>query len=284
LSDFKTEIYYIGSTAFRGKPRRVIEGQAGAANPIVASNSSFLSASSSIVTTAAGEEVHMSGEMVNFQSNGSETSAYLSSPSGGKGPGVVVIQEWWGLVPHIKDIADRFAKAGFLALAPDLYHGKSTKSPDEAGKLMMAMNIDRAEKDLSGAVSFLMKHRQNSTNKVGTVGFCMGGALSLYAATKNTNVKACVVFYGGHPNVHPDLPGLQCPVLGLYAEKDTFVSDAVVRDLDQKLTALGKPHEFHTYPGVAHGFFNNVRPEVFDKVAAEDAWSRTVGFFRKHLS
>ncbi len=226
----------------------------------------------------------MSGEMINYQSNGSTASAYLSSPASGKGPGVIVIQEWWGLVPHIKDIADRFAKAGFLALAPDLYHGKSTKSPDEAGKLMMALNIDRAQKDLSGAVSFLMRHPLNSTGKVGTVGFCMGGALSLYAATKNANVKASVIFYGGHPNVKPDLPALQCPVLGLYAEKDTFVSPALVAELDGKLSKLGKPHEFHTYPGVAHGFFNDERPEVYDKVAADDAWARTLDFFRKHLT
>src|SRR6185437_13151938 len=94
----------------------------------------------------------MSGEMVEFQSNGGTTSGYLSLPASGKGPGVVVIQEWWGLVPHIKDICDRFAAKGFVTLATDMYHGESTKSPDEAGKLMMALRIDEAEKDLRGAI------------------------------------------------------------------------------------------------------------------------------------
>ncbi len=225
----------------------------------------------------------MSGEMVSFPSSTGTTSAYLSSPPGGKGPGVIVIQEWWGLVPHIKNVVDRFADAGFLALAPDLYHGRSTKSPDEAGKLMMAMNIDQAEKDLAAALSYLKSHPQNSTGKVGTVGFCMGGALSLYAATKIADVGACVIFYGGHPNVVPDLPALRAPILGLYAEKDTFVTQSSVNELAQKLKDLGKKHEFHTYPGAAHGFFNDERPEVYKREAAEDAWKRTLDFYRQHL-
>src|SRR5512143_310969 len=159
----------------------------------------------------------MSGQMVTFQSNGGTANGYLAVPASGKGPGVVVIQEWWGLVPHIKDVCDRLATEGFVALAPDLYHGKSTTSPDEAGKLMMALRIDEAERDLRGAANYLLNNASTAGSKVGTVGFCMGGALSLYAATKNQQVGACVVFYGGHPNVKPDLPSLQAPVLGLYA-------------------------------------------------------------------
>src|SRR5205814_6407438 len=127
----------------------------------------------------------MSGEMVEFKSNGGTASGYLSLPASGKGPGVIVIQEWWGLVEHIKDICDRFAAEGFVALAPDLYHGQSATSPDEAGKLMMAMRIDEVEKDLRGAAEYLLNHAAMTSSKVGTVGFCMGGALSLYAATKN---------------------------------------------------------------------------------------------------
>src|SRR4026209_694023 len=158
------------------------------------------------------------GEMVEFVSNGGTAPGYLAMPAGTPGPGIIVIQEWWGLVPHIKDVADRFAAEGFVALAPDLYHGKLAKSPDEAGKLMMAMRIDEAEKDIRGAGQFLLDHDSTNGDKVGTVGFCMGGALSLYAATKNPKVGACVIFYGGHPNVKPDLPNLQAPVLGIYAE------------------------------------------------------------------
>src|SRR2546428_6943249 len=109
------------------------------------------------------------GEMVQFSSNGGTTSGYLAVPKSGQGPGVVVIQEWWGLVPHIKDVCDRFAAEGYVALAPDLYHGKSTTSPDEAGKLMMALRIDEAEKDLRGAIQYLVDHDATTGHKVGTV-------------------------------------------------------------------------------------------------------------------
>jgi carboxymethylenebutenolidase len=225
----------------------------------------------------------MSGEMVTFQSNGGTANGYLSLPASGKGPGVIVIQEWWGLVPHIKDVCDRFAAEGYVALAPDVYHGESTKSPDEAGKLMMALRIDEAEKDLRGAIGYLLNNKATSGNKVGTIGFCMGGALSLYAASKNPQVGACVVFYGIHPNVKPDLANLKAPVLGIYAELDAYVTPATVHELEAKLKELGKSAEMHIYPGVDHGFFNDTR-EVYNEAAAKDAWQRVLGFFREHLS
>ncbi|MGH9966749.1 MAG: dienelactone hydrolase family protein, partial [Pyrinomonadaceae bacterium] len=156
----------------------------------------------------------MAGQMVEFSSNGGTTSGYLAIPEKGKGPGVIVIQEWWGLVDHIKDVSDRFAAEGYVALAPDLYHGKTTKSPDEAGKLMMALQIDRAEKDIRGAVQYLLNHKATTGNKVGIIGFCMGGALALYAASKNEKIGACAVFYGIDPNVKRGLPNLLAPVLG----------------------------------------------------------------------
>jgi len=223
------------------------------------------------------------GERVAFRSNGKTTDGYLSKPPAA-GPAVIVIQEWWGLVPHIEDIADRFAAAGFVALAPDLYHGTKTTSPDQAGKLMMSLRIDEAARDLAGAIDYVAALPDVSSRKVGTIGFCMGGALSLYAASQNPEVGACVVFYGGHPNVKPDLAALQAPVLGLYAGKDTFVSPALVSALDQQLTALGKRHEFHTYSNADHAFFNDARPEVYDAAAAEDAWARTLTFLRNELT
>ncbi|HEV2764521.1 MAG TPA: dienelactone hydrolase family protein [Pyrinomonadaceae bacterium] len=225
----------------------------------------------------------MAGEMVEFQSNGARTEGYLSLPESGKGPGLIVLQEWWGLVPHIKDVCDRFAAEGFVALAPDLYHGQSTRSPDEAGKLMMALDIGRTEKDLRGAVQYLLAHERVAHERVGTVGFCMGGVLSLYAASRNAQVGACVVFYGIHPKVNPPLEDLQAPVLGLYAEKDDFVPPAAVRELEERLRSLGKQVETHIYPGTDHAFFNDTRPEVYDPEAAADAWRRTVGFFRANL-
>ena len=154
-------------------------------------------------------------EHITFKANGRTTPGYLARPSG-PGPGVIVIQEWWGLVPHIEEVADRFAAEGFFALAPDLFHGQKATSPDQAGKLMMSLGIDDAAKDLAGAIEHLRQQESVTGAKVGTVGFCMGGALSLFAASQNPEVGACVVFYGGHPNVKPDLARLEAPVLGLW--------------------------------------------------------------------
>jgi carboxymethylenebutenolidase len=221
-------------------------------------------------------------EMVKFRANGREADGYLALPAGAKGPGVVVIQEWWGLVPHIKGVCDRIANEGFVALAPDLFHGKTTQSPDEAGKMMMALRIDEAEKELRGAIQYLIGHPSVEPKKIGTIGFCMGGALSLFAASKNREVDACVVFYGGHPNVKPDLPNLRAPVLGIYAAKDTFVSQDVVQKLDAELARLGKRHDFHTYPGVDHAFFNETGKN-YDATAATDAWRRAVEFLHREL-
>jgi carboxymethylenebutenolidase len=222
------------------------------------------------------------GQRISFRSNGQATAGYLAKPKL-KGPGVVVIQEWWGLVPHIERVADRFAEAGFVALAPDLYHGEKTTSPDQAGKLMMALRIEEAARDLAGAIDHLVEQPEVIPKKVGTIGFCMGGALSLFAACRNSEVGACCVFYGGHPNVKPDLAALQAPVFGIYAGKDSFVTPASVKELDRQLTLLGKRHEFHTYPTAQHAFFNDDRPEVHDPTAAADAWTKTLAFLRREL-
>ena len=224
------------------------------------------------------------GEMVQFPFAGGNTGGYLATPKQGNGPGVIVIQEWWGLVDHIKDVCDRFADEGFVALAPDLYHGKATKSPDEAGKLMMAMRIDEAERDLSAAAQYLSTQDSTTSEKVGVVGFCMGGALALYTATRNESVGACVVFYGGHPKVKPDLPNLHSPVLGLYGENDRSVTPDSVRQLEREVKALGKQIEVVIYSGADHAFFNDTRPQVYNAEAAADAWRRTIAFLREHLS
>src|SRR5574337_511907 len=185
----------------------------------------------------------MPGKMVEFPSNGQTTKGYLATPAAGKGPGVIVIQEWWGLVGHIKKVCDRFADAGFAALAPDMYHGKTADEPDEAGKLLMALNVAQAEKDLRGTAKYLAGH--SSTAKLGAVGFCMGGQLALFAATLNPNVGACVNFYGIHPNVKPDYSKLSGPVLGLFAEKDQFVNPTAARAVDVAIKGVGKQSEIH---------------------------------------
>jgi carboxymethylenebutenolidase len=224
----------------------------------------------------------MAGSMVTFPSNGRSAQGYLSLPESGKGPGVVVIQEWWGLVPHIKEWADRLAAQGFVALAPDLYDGKTTTEPDEAGKLMMSMKADEAAKHMGGAYEHLKTH-EASTGKVGCVGFCMGGGLSLYLATLRP-VDACVIYYGVLPGVQPDVAKLQGPVLGHYAEKDAFASPDTARALEKQIRDAGKQVEFHIYPDTDHGFANDTRPDVYSEAASKQAWDRTLEFFRKNLA
>jgi len=222
------------------------------------------------------------GEMISFAGEGRPVNGYLATPAPerARGRGVVVIQEWWGLVDHVKRVADRFAAEGFLALAPDLYHGAMTKSPDEAAKLLMALSIDEAEKDLRGAVERL---RFLTGRRVGTVGFCMGGALSLVAACSNPGaVAACVVYYGGHSKVRFDFDGLKAPVLGHWAEHDGFANEVAGR-VEAELRRRGRPFEFHSYPGTKHAFFNDERPEVYDRDAAEASWERTIDFLTRSL-
>lgn len=221
----------------------------------------------------------MDGRTIDFDGNGSRFQGYLSGEGTGR-PGVVVIQEWWGLVGHVKDVCDRFAGEGFVALAPDFYGGKTTSEPSEAGSLMMALNIDEAGKVIRGAVSQLLEEGASS---VGVVGFCMGGQLSLYAASIDDRIGAAVDFYGIHPQVKPDFAGMKAPVLGLFAERDDYTNAEAVAALGAELTATGVEHEFVTYPGTDHAFFNDERPEVYDAEAAADAWGRTLRFLRERL-
>jgi carboxymethylenebutenolidase len=225
----------------------------------------------------------MAGEKINFESTGGNTPGYLAVAQSGNGPGVIVIQEWWGLVPHIQDVCDRFASEGFLALAPDLYHGETTSSPDEAGRLMMALRIDQAEKDLQGAVRFLIGHPASSSQKVGCVGFCMGGQLALFAASQNPAIGACVDFYGIHPNVQPDLSCLEAPVLGFFGEEDTFVTPDAARALEKQIKDLGKRAEFSIFPKAGHAFFNDSRKDVYNENLAKKSWDRMLAFFRENL-
>ncbi|HUY64990.1 MAG TPA: dienelactone hydrolase family protein [Acidimicrobiales bacterium] len=226
------------------------------------------------------------GEMIEFPSNGSTGGGYLATPATGGGPGLVVIQEWWGLVPHITDVVDRFASEGFVALAPDLYHGTKVppSEPDEAGKQMMALQLDRAGKDLSGAVDEVRSRASGSG--VGVVGFCMGGGLALVLACQRPDaVTACVAFYGviPWPEAQPDYSALAAPVLAHVAADDDFFTPAAAAELKATLEGLGKEMELHVYEGVSHAFFNDTRPEVYDAAAAGTSWRRTVDFLHAQL-
>jgi carboxymethylenebutenolidase len=225
------------------------------------------------------------GEMVEFASNGATASGYLATPEGGGGVPVVVIQEWWGLVPHIMDVADRFAAEGFAALVPDLFHGETTTEPDEAGKLMMALNVDRAGRDMSGAVDKVAEVA--GSDRVGVTGFCIGGGLALMLASQRPDkVKAVVPWYGliPWPNAEPDYSRIDGPVLGHYAENDGFFTPEMAADLQQKLQDLGKEANIHVVPGAEHAFFNDTRPEVHHPEAAAACWRETVDFLREHLA
>jgi carboxymethylenebutenolidase len=227
------------------------------------------------------------GEIVEFPSNGHIAQGYFAPAASGSGPGIVVIQEWWGLVPHIEDLVDRFAAAGFSALAPDLYHGKTTREPDEAGKLMMAMNLEQAAKDMSGAVDFLAGHPATSSSELGVVGFCMGGGLAMMLATQRPDaIGACVAYYGIIPWDHaqPDWSRLDCAVLGHFAENDTFFTPELARQLQDQLMGLGKDVEFIVHPGCDHAFFNDTRPEVYDEATSLRTWDQTLAFFRDELA
>ena len=226
------------------------------------------------------------GDIVEFPSNGTTGQGYLATPSG-SGPGLVVIQEWWGLVDHIKDVCDRFAAEGFVALAPDLYRGESASEPDEAGKLMMAMNLQQAGKDMVGAIDYLLGRDDVSSSSVGVVGYCMGGGLALVLGTQRPEqVKAVAPYYGviPWPDAQPDWSKLDAAVQGHYAENDDFASPESVRQLEETLKSHGVDEvEMFIYPGTQHAFFNDTRPDVHDAEASQQAWSRTLEFFRGQL-
>jgi carboxymethylenebutenolidase len=228
------------------------------------------------------------GEIIEFPSNGTTGHGYISCPANGpeSTPGIIVIQEWWGLVDQIKRTCDRFAEAGLTALAPDLFDGAIVplSEPDEAGAKMMALNMQSVAKELSGAVDELI--RRTGRSHVGVIGFCMGGGLALVLAAQRPDaVKAVVPAYGliPWPDARPDYSTLDAAVLAHAAEQDQMFSPEQASELESELKALGKEVEIHVYPNTGHAFFNEDRPEVYHRESAELLWERTVAFFRQKL-
>lgn len=219
---------------------------------------------------------------VSFPSTGGSTPAFLATPqAAGRFPGLVVIQEWWGLVPHIEAVTRRFAESGFVALAPDLYHGEAAEEPDEARKLAMALDRERAVNEILAAASFLTRHERVLVGGIGVVGWCMGGGLALSAAAEGDDLAAAVCFYG-RPLAESDCARLEVPVLGLFAGHDHGISLEEVRAFEADLQAHGVAHEVHVYEAAHHAFFNDTRP-VYDPEAAADAWRRTLDWFGRFL-
>ena len=227
--------------------------------------------------------MEIADEMTEFSYQGEPVPGYLAQPaSRGRYPGVVLIQEWWGLVPHIKDVASRFARHGFAALAPDLYHGQEASEPDEARKLAMELDRERAVGEIAAAVRYLQLWEAQEPRRVGIVGWCMGGSLAITTAATCEDVQATVAFYG-MPRDLEQLPAIKSPLLGLYAGHDHGITLEAVGELQRRLERDGTPHEVHVYQESQHAFFNDTRPTIYDPQVAEDAWQRTLAWFDRYL-
>ena len=221
------------------------------------------------------------GEMVEFPVNGHSAGGYLAVPGSGSGAGVIVLQEWWGLVPQIKAVCDRLAEAGFTALAPDLYHGEFAEHTemDKAGELMTGLPPEQAAKDMSAAIDYLLGTDACSSATVGVTGFCMGGMLTLMiAALEGDRVSVAAPFYGAPLGEGgPDWSGLTAKVEGHFAETDDFFPPDAVTALGDELRGMGKDVTFHVYPGTGHAFTNEENPlGTYDEDATATSWGRAV--------
>ena len=226
------------------------------------------------------------GELIEFESNGGACNGYLALPQSGIGPAVIVIQEWWGLVGHITEVADRFAAAGFVALAPDLYHGVVAKEPDHAMKLLMALAMEKAAMDIDGAATYLTEKAYVLGKSVGAIGFCMGGSLALWSATLSSKITTAVAFYPGMPWAR------MSPIWENYSGKSAMIhcseSDGTslapgIQEAVASIEASRGSVKVFDYPGTHHAFFNNDRESVYDSKAAELAWKRTISFLNEVL-
>ena len=238
----------------------------------------------------SGLDPERAGERVEFAANGSTAGGYLAVPASGSGPGVLVLQEWWGLVPQIRGVCDRLAGEGFVALAPDLYHGEFAEHTemDKAGELMTSLPPERAARDMSAAIDHLLAHEATNGDAVGVVGFCMGGMLTLMiAALEGDRVAAAVPFYGaplGREQLDLDWSGLTAAVEGHLAANDDFFPIEAVLALGDDLRTMGRDVTFHVYDGTGHGFANEENPlGTWDEAAAATALARTVAFLGSQL-
>lgn len=204
-------------------------------------------------------------------------SGYLARPmAAGKHPGIVVIQEWWGVDEHIKDVTRRFAREGYVAIAPDLFHGRVTDQPSEAQKLTGSLDRSRAVRDVQAAVNYV-KGQEFSNGNVATIGYCMGGGISLLAACQD-NLNACIVYYGGLPNPLDLLNGIKAPVLAAYGSDEGERG----QQLEKELNARGKQVQLHIYQGANHAFFND-QGQRYNAQAAQDVWGKTLAFLKQNV-
>ena len=227
------------------------------------------------------------GTNVTFRANGGTANGYLATPESGRGPGVIVIQEWWGLNDQIRGVADMFAKEGFVALAPDFYHGKGAKigEPDEAQKLMMEFfKANDAAKDARGAAEYLTGLGSVTTRKVGTIGFCMGGFLAILVASVAPDKVAAVVDCYGVGQRLPDLAPMRgTPLLGIFGGKDHGANADAIASLEKAARDAGVPFTKQVYPEADHAFLNELRKDVYRPDDARDAWSKILPFLTQNV-
>ncbi len=222
---------------------------------------------------------------VQFPSNGHTAHGYLALPESGSGPGLIVIQEWWGLTDHIVELCNRYAGQGYVALAPDLYGGATTHDADEAGQMMSDLPEADAARDLGGAVDHLLAHDAVIGDSVGAVGYCMGGGFVIQlAAQQGDRIGAAVPYYGVLQS-QPDFAAITAPVLGHYAETDDFAPPTKALEMGAAIREAGGSAAINVYGGTGHAFFNDGNAfGTYDPDAAAISWSRTLAFLSQHLS
>jgi carboxymethylenebutenolidase len=235
-------------------------------------------------TTAAAPSGPVLGPgEVAFPSGSEEVVGYLARPKGqGPFPALVVIHEWWGLNQQIRGMADQFSQDGYLSLAVDLYRGKQTDDPDQAHELMRGLPEDRALRDLAAAFAYLKASPEVKPDRIGSIGWCMGGGYSIKLAVAEPTLAACAVYYGPLPTEPESLAAINAPVLGFFGEKDEGIPEASVLAFDSAMRGLGKPVEVHVYRNAGHGFANP-QGKSFQHLAADDARGKLKAFFSKQL-
>ena len=223
-------------------------------------------------------------EVVQFKSGDETISGFLALPaSAGRHPGIVAIHEWWGLNDWVKEEAAKLAGEGYVVLAVDLYRGKVATDPNEAHELMRGLPQDRAVRDMKAAFDFLATRRDVNPNKIGSIGWCMGGGLSLQLAIHEPRLAACVVNYGSMPTDPADIQKISAPVLGNFGAEDRGITPADVHAFEKAMKDAGKSIDVKIYDGAGHGFQNPNNKDAYRPDATADAWSRIVAFYAKTL-
>ena len=234
--------------------------------------------------TIGREGADIEYERIEASGNGHAASGYLAKPASGIGCGIVVIHDEWGLTEFIRDVSDRLARAGFVALAPDLFHGRIAEDQGAAEQLSKELDRDCADVDLESAVAELFNQHATAGSKVGALGFGLGGSLALYLSSRHRRIGAAVDLYGAQPELLPELERVAAPVLAIFAGEDELVSESTVSAFESGLQRAGVSASVEIKAGVRNGYMNDARIDVHDAIAAADTWDALLAFFRSELA